>query len=104
MHGQLRTAQALHSVGMIHRVDTVNRELTVIVNGELLTFDVPVGCEVILHGEHVKLRMVQPQDRAKITHLNRDNLRVALAIEVQPKNIAGRAPRELSGFVFAERN
>jgi hypothetical protein len=98
MQGPKRIARALHSVGMVHRVDTVNRELTVFVNSELLTFDVPVGCEVILHGEPVKLRMVQPRDRVKITHASRDGLRVALTIEVQPAQIAGRAARDLSGM------
>ncbi len=92
-----RIARALASVGVVHRVDTVNREVAVFVDGELLTFDVPVGCEVVLHGEPVKLRMVQPQDRVKITHTRRGGLRVALMIEVQPDEITGRAVRDLSG-------
>jgi hypothetical protein len=95
-------AQALDCVGVVHRVDTVNRELTVFVNDELLTFDVPIGCPVILHGEPVKLRMVQPQDRVKIAHASRGSLCVALTIEVQPDEIAGRAVRGLSGH--RERN
>lgn len=91
-----RITRTLHSVGMVHRVDTVNRELTVFVNGELLAFDVPVGCEVNLHGEPVKLRMVQPQDRVQITYIRHDGLRVARTIKVQPEEIAGRAARDLS--------
>jgi len=89
-------AQALDSVGVVHRVDTVNRELAVFVNEELLTFDVPIGCQVILHGEPVKLRMVQPQDRVRITHASRGGLRVAITIEVQPDEVAGRTARSLS--------
>lgn len=96
MHVQVRITGAINSVGMVHRVDTVNRELTVFVNGELLTFDVPVGCEVVLHGEPVKLRMVQPLDRLKITYASRGGLRVARAIEVQPEEMPERAARDLS--------
>lgn len=95
-----RITRTLHSVGMVHRVDTVNRELTVFVDGELMTFDAPVGCAVILHGEPVKLRLVQPQDRVKITHTSRDGLRVALTIEVQPDEIAGRALGDLPGLDY----
>lgn len=96
MQGPQRIVRALYSVGYVHRVDTVNRELTVLVDGALLIFDVPVGCAVILHGEPVKLRMVQPRDRVRITHLNRGNLRIARTIEVQPERVAGRASLDLS--------
>jgi len=91
-------ARALYSVGMVHRVDTVNRELSVFVDGALRCFDVPVGCTVILHGEPVKLRMVLPRDRVRITHLNRGDLRIARTIEVQPEQVAGRAALDLSGL------
>ena len=91
-------ARALNSVGVVHRVDTVNRELTVFVNDGLLTFDVPVGCAVILHGELVKLRMVQPQDRVKITYASHGGLQVARTMEVQPDEIAGRTACDLSGM------
>lgn len=97
MQGPERIARSLNSVGVVHRVDTVNRELTVFVNGVLLTFDVPVGCAVILHGELVKLRMVQPRDRVKITYASRGGLQVARTIEVQPDEIDGRAAYDLSG-------
>lgn len=96
MHGTERNARALVSVGIVHRVDTVNREVAVFVNGERLTFDVPVGCAVVLHGERVKLRMVQPRDRVQITYVNRGVLRVALAIEVHLDQIGGRMARALS--------
>lgn len=79
-----RTAPALHSAGMVHRVDTVNREVAVFVNGELLTFDVPVGCAILLHGERVKLRMVQPRDWARIAYARQGRLLVAQTIELQP--------------------
>ena len=96
MHGQEHVARALVSVGVVHRVDTVNREVAVFVDGELLIFDVPVGCTVVLHGEPVKLRMVQPRDRVQITYASRGALRLALAIEVQLDQIGGRLARALS--------
>ncbi len=96
MHGTERIARALVSVGVVHRIDTVNREVAVFVKGELLNFDVPVGCAVVLHGEPVKLRMVQPRDRVKITHTISGGLRVALTVEVQPNEIAGHVARKLS--------
>lgn len=88
MQGPKFIARALACVGVVHHLDTVNRELAVFINGELLTFDVPIGCPVILHGEPVKLRMMQAGDRVRITHISRDGLRVALRIEAQPDELA----------------
>jgi hypothetical protein len=62
----------------------LNREMTVLVNGEPLTFDVPVDCAIVLHGERVRLRMVQSRDRVRLAFSARDGLRVAHAIDVQP--------------------
>lgn len=78
------TVRASRSVGMVHRVDTINRELTVFVHDDVLTFDVPVGCPIVLHGERVRLRMVQPRDRVNVTYTPRGGLLIALALEVQP--------------------
>lgn len=86
MHKPEPAVRTLQSVGIVHRVDTVNRELTVLVNNDLLTFDVPVDCEISLHGERVRFRMLQPRDRVRIRHAWRDSLLVALAIEVQPED------------------
>ena len=77
---------ARQSVGVIHRVDPINRELAVVVNDDLLTFDVPVDCAIILHGERVRFRMLQPRDLVRITHRGRGRLRVALAIDAQPND------------------
>lgn len=98
MHRHQRIAQALSSVGVVQHVDTVNREVTAFVDGALRTFDVPIGCEVILHGEPVKLRMVQPRDRVKITYTRRGSLQVALRIAVQPDEAAWCTARDLSGM------
>jgi hypothetical protein len=90
MHSTEHTAQALQSVGMVHRVDTIGRELAVWVSGDLLTFDVPIGCALVLHGERVRLRMVQPRDRVQVTYASRGSLLVALAIDVQPDALGER--------------
>lgn len=94
MHRPELVAPALQSVGMIHCIDTVNRELTVIVAGELLTFDVPVGCEVFLHGERVRLRLLQPGDWARLKYTRRGRLLAAHAIEIPPHETSPtRGPR-----------
>ncbi len=86
MHKPEQAVRTPQSVGTVHRVDTVNRELTVLVNGDLLTFDVPVDCEITLHGERVRFRMLQPRDRVRVRHAWRSGFLVALTIEVQPED------------------
>src|SRR5690242_10391250 len=49
--------------GVIQQVDSVNRDLKVLVQGRVTLFDVPVDCTILLHGEAVKLRLLQPRDR-----------------------------------------
>ena len=86
MHKPEPAVRTLQSVGVVHRVDAVNRELTVLASGDLVTFDVPVDCEIALHGERVRFRMLQPRDRVRVRHAWRGGLLVALAIEVQPED------------------
>ena len=73
---------ALEAEAVIRRVDPVNRELAALVEGVLVTIDVPPACEVILRGERIKLRMVQPRDRVRVTCTESANPIVACAIEV----------------------
>lgn len=56
----------LQADGIVQQVDTVNRELRVLVNGTSVRFDVPPDCAVILHEEQVKLRLLQPEDRVRV--------------------------------------
>ena len=74
----------LEAEAVVHRVDPVNRELAALVEGILVTIYVPPGCEVVLRGERVKLRMVQPRDRVRVTYTERTDSLVAREIEVQP--------------------
>jgi hypothetical protein len=85
MQSSESTSRALQSAGVVHGVDTINRELAVFINGDLLTFDVPVNCKIVLHDERVRLRLVQPRDRVKITYEGHGRSLVAREIEAQPK-------------------
>lgn len=70
--------------GVVQRVDLVNRELEVRVSSETLLFDVPTDCLVVLHGEPIKLRLVQKGDQVAIMYVRRpDSLRIR-RLEVQP--------------------
>jgi len=79
---------SLESDAVIHRVDSVNRELAALVGGVLVTIYVPPACDVVLRGERIKLRMVQPRDRVRVTYAEFANPIVASAIEVQPGHLA----------------
>jgi hypothetical protein len=69
---------------IVHRVDPINRELEALIDGRLVTIDVPPQCDVILRGERVKLRLVQPRDRLRMTYVENADCLVACVIEVQP--------------------
>jgi hypothetical protein len=74
----------LEAVAVVHRVDPVNRELAALVEGVPLTIYVPPECAVLLRGERVKLRMVQPRDRLRVAYTELADALVARAVEVQP--------------------
>jgi hypothetical protein len=74
----------LEAEAVVHRVDPVNRELTALVGGVPVTIYVPPDSEVVLRGERVKLRMVQPRDRLRVAYTELAGSLVARAIEVQP--------------------
>jgi hypothetical protein len=75
---------ALEAEAVIHRVDPVNRELAALVEGVLVTIYVPPDCEVMLRGERIKLRMVQPKDHVRVTYTELADPLIARAIAVQP--------------------
>jgi hypothetical protein len=54
--------------GTIQEVDVLGRELCVLVDGSPEHFAVPLGCAVWLHGERVKLRLLQPQDPVEVVY------------------------------------
>ena len=70
--------------GAVQRVDVVGREITVLLPTGLTVFDVPCDCPIVLRGEVIKYRMIQPGDQVRITFAQRSGSRVAQLLEVQP--------------------
>ncbi len=77
--------QEVRTGGVVHRIDTVNREMTVYAGDVILVIDVPPDCPITLRGELVKLRMLQSRDRIWVTYAEHRDLRVASVVEVQPE-------------------
>lgn len=78
--------------GDIRRIDPIGRELDVHAAGTAVSFDVPPGCPITLRGERVKLRLLQPRDRVRVSYTEAHGRRVADGIEVQPEPHQGQAP------------
>lgn len=72
--------------GSIERVDLVQRELTVSVGPRRVEVDVPPQCQVMLRGERIKLRIIQPGDFVRISFVQRAARSVAQRVEVAPIN------------------
>lgn len=68
--------------GMIHRLDLMNRELEMLTNMRRTAVVVPPGCVVLLRGEPVKLRILQPGDFIEVAFFMRGSMRVAREIKV----------------------
>ena len=54
--------------GTLLGVDLLNRIVMVRGDEAAWTFDVPASCEILLNGERVKLRLLQPRDRVFVTY------------------------------------
>ena len=76
------TATLDEAVGVIQEVDVLGRTLTVLVNGVPRVFDVAPDCPVVLHGERVKLRLVQPEDHVHVIYGPAPAGLLAQAVEV----------------------
>jgi hypothetical protein len=73
-----------HADGIVQEVDLVSRVVHVLLPSGLQAVDVPPRCPVILHGEAVKLRLVQPGDRVRLAYLPRNSAFVATSLAIQP--------------------
>jgi hypothetical protein len=71
-------------LGVVQHVDLVGRELGVQFTSGEAVFDVPPDCPIVLHGERIKLRLVQPGDEVAIAFSRSRGLRVVRRLEVQP--------------------
>jgi hypothetical protein len=62
----------------------VGREILVQLPTGLALFDVPCDCRIVLRGEPIKLRVVQPGDQVRVTFAGRQGMLTARMLEVQP--------------------
>jgi hypothetical protein len=76
-------APVLLAEGTVCQVDIINRELVLLVNDARVVFDVPPDCQIVLRGERVRLRVVQPRDRARVTYAIRRGRPAAHSIDVR---------------------
>jgi hypothetical protein len=74
--------------GILERVDLVNREIELVERSTRRTLVVSPDCEVVLHGERVKLRMLQPGDRVRILYSVHPNLCEAHRLEAQSDDLS----------------
>ena len=75
---------AKHARGIVQTIDLVGRDLTVLLQSGAETFDIPPDCPILLRGEPIKLRMVQPRDHVCVTFRRQPQRLVAEKLEVQP--------------------
>jgi len=77
------TREVAHEVsGLIRELDVPGRQLTVLVDGTEVCFDVAPDCTVLLHDDRVKLRLLQPRDHARVVYTESADGPVAHAIRV----------------------
>lgn len=69
--------------GVIQQVDPVGRELPVLINGVSKNFYVPLQCMISLNDEPVKMRLLQPHDRARLEYSVEHGVSTAHSITVQ---------------------
>ncbi len=83
MNSTVNTIPVVRDVsGPIVRVDAINRELALRAEGGVIDFDIPPGCAIVLNGELVRLRLLQPLDPVHVSFEERAGRRVACTILV----------------------
>ena len=91
--------------GIIQVLDPLSRELVVLTRSNPITFYVPLGCSIILNDERVKLRMLQPMDRAIVRYSQDQGSPVAHSILVnwsshlEETDAAASASRPIAGLM-----
>jgi hypothetical protein len=65
-------------------VDLIGRDLTVLLRSGMQVFDIPPDCPIRLHGEQIKLRLVQPRDFVCVAFRRTADRLVAERLEIQP--------------------
>ncbi len=87
----------VHLDGIVRRVNPVSREMDVHAAGTTVSIDVRPDCVITLRGERVKLRMLQPRDRVRVTYTEHQGTRVAAAVEVRTGSAAPPPADPFSG-------
>jgi hypothetical protein len=79
--------------GRLLRTDVPGRELVVLVGGVPVAVDVPPACEIRLHGENIRLRLLQPDDSLSLSvretpvGWSADSIRVNEVVERREKAV-----------------
>ena len=68
--------------GILEQLDLPSRTAQIRKGERALAFDLPLSCDVLLRGERVKLRMLQPSDRVTVRYRSAAGRHVASLIEV----------------------
>jgi hypothetical protein len=82
MHSTKSKLPEHEAEGIIQAVDPVGRELTLAVDGTIVTFYVPLDCPIMLNDERVKMRLLQPMDRACVQYSQRSEHPIACSVVV----------------------
>jgi hypothetical protein len=93
MRASLGSAPLLHSDAVVQWVDSVNREVGALVAGILFTIYAPPGCPIVLRGETVKFRLLQPGDLVRVTYVETAGLLVAKRIEALGRSVTPQERR-----------
>jgi hypothetical protein len=75
--------------GVVRRIDPISREGEFHTEGVTIRLDIPINCVITLRGERIKLRLIQPRDRVRVSYNEHRGIRAADAIDVLP---GGPAP------------
>ena len=68
--------------GIVRRVDLMTRELELLADAGVLRLVVLPGSRVLLNGERVKLRLLQPQDRVAVSYWDAPEIPLAHSVRV----------------------
>lgn len=77
-----RNGAVRHVHGVIEAIDLTGRSLKILVDGTPEVFDLSPDCPLVLHGELVKLRLLQPQDLVCINYTEGPDQRQACFVVV----------------------
>jgi hypothetical protein len=76
--------------GTIDRLDLINRMIALRAGDDVVVYDVPVSCEILLNGQRVKMHVLQVNDQVLVTCCSPSNDPRASRIDVQSPRLAMR--------------